>query len=99
MPVQSQMSSPGSQGTWGSPAPGDHLPSLQSPCSPLSVPMKRATGGKGSPYFSFLGIKQGMGRERGCWQRVSENPRHPSPGACSVPGWGISSWFPALGAP
>ena len=30
---------------------------------------------------------------------MSENPRHPSPGAYSVSGWGISACFPALGAP
>ena len=30
---------------------------------------------------------------------MSENPRHPSPGACSVPGWGISACFLALDEP
>ena len=38
-------------------------PRFRAPAPHYLVPMKRATGGKGSPYFSFLGIKQGMGRE------------------------------------
>lgn len=61
MPVQSQMSSPGSQGTWGSPAPGDHLPSLQSPCSPLSGSNEAGYGGEGEPILLLSWDQAGDG--------------------------------------
>ena len=69
--MQSQMPSSGSQGIWGSPAPSDHLPSLQSPCSPLSGSNEVGyRGGREAHTSPFLGSSRGWGESeaagRGC---------------------------------
>ena len=71
IPVQSQMPSPGSQGTWGSPVSSGHLPSLQSPCSPSSGSNEAGyRGGREAHTSPFLGSSRGWGESeaagRGC---------------------------------
>lgn len=101
------------RGPGGSTASGHHLPCADevrgggppalvsaASCSPLYGSNEAGYSGRRGAHISpFLGSSRGWAESEAAGRGLCENRRHPSPRGYSVPGWGISPCFPALGAP
>lgn len=103
----------GVRGPGGSTASGHHLPCADeiraggppalfsaASCSPLCGSNEAGYSGRRGAHTSpFLRSSRGWAEGEAASRGLCEKRRHPSPRGYSVPGWGISPCFPALGAP